>query len=221
MGLGPGPGSLPWKAALPGGAVQTPEHSALGGPWLCPESHPPRAEQLYISLSTCWPKGDRRDDETSLKPRQGSAGKTAAVATPSPRLPQWEHPLDGGARGGQGKWQRQLRGQTLTPKSTHASESPGRKDQCTAFIWGFGLHTVVTGEKKRKRPRQQADEHKGSGPPGPGPAGSRPPAALLAFLLGLTMILTWPQIKESNKREKERKEEKRKERKGKRLHVDF
>ena len=212
MGLGPGPSSLPWKAALPEGAVQTPEHSALGGPWLCPESHPPRAEQLYISLSTCWPKGDKRDDETSLKLRQGSAGKTAAVATLSPRLPRWGHPLDGGARRGQGKWQRQLRGQTLTPKSTHASESAGRKDQRTAFIWGSGLHTVVTGERKRKQRRQQADEHRGSRPPGPGPAGSWPPAALLAFLLGLTMILTWPQIKERNKRQRERK---RKGRKGK------
>ena len=66
---------------------ETPEHSALWGPWLCQESHLPREEQLSVHLSTCWPKGDRQGDETSLKPRQGSAAKTAAVATPESKAP--------------------------------------------------------------------------------------------------------------------------------------
>ena len=189
---------------------ETPEHSALWGPWVCQESHLPREEQLSVHLSTCWPKGDRQRDETSLKPRQGSEAKTAAVATPESKAPS----VTATAGRRRQKGAKVSHSYCSVVRHWHPGKHPClwiSRPQRPIHCFHLGIWLTHNGYGWEKEEVTEAAGWWAQRLRAPRPRSCwvQAPAALPAFLLGLAMILTWPQIKgkKHREREKERKKE--------------
>lgn len=204
----------PWKAALPGNTVGNPERDVLWGPWLCLGSHPPGKSSFMWAAPHAGPKEERdervRTDTQAETRKRGQDQPSSNGHDLNPRLPRWERtPGCRCQREAEVSCSPQLSGQTVTPQRAPMPLISRLQRPTNCFsLWDLAYTQWLRGERGSDQGSRLSC--RGSGSPPLKTPQPRPRSALLAFRLGLTMILIWPQMKEK----------KRNKRKGKKLHIE-